>query len=110
MKGEIKQLDLFDAMFNHMVLEPPKERFESGIVEYMHEGVLEQSLNTLSDPRSSQSNKEEIIEWLNSPFSLEPAPFSFQACCLCIGVSPEDMQQSVNRFLNGQMYGQRTMH
>jgi len=110
MKGESKQLDLFDAVLKSMALEAPQERYEKGLVECMHEGVLKQSLNTLSDPRVSEDNKEELIEWLNRPFTSNPMPFSFQACCLCMGVSPNNMRNSVNRFLNGQMYGQRTVH
>jgi len=110
MKGA-KQLDLFEQMYQAMkatTKAPP--RYEKSVVALMHEGVMEQSLNALSDSRYNEDHKEEIIQWVNSSFTLEPRPFSFQACCVFMGVDPDEMQTSVNRFIDGKMYGQRTIH
>ena len=63
----------------------------------LREGVLRAHLHLLKDERTTAELRAEIIEWIATPKrkvdDLRREPFSFQACCLAVGVDFEEMRE-----------------
>ena len=98
--SRIEQL-AFDFEFDHPV--PPEEdpaRYDLPGNDYdwkedadlMHQQLLSQSLRVLMDNRASQSNKDQVTDWVFHPVVVDPRPFSFQACCIFSQVNTEALQ------------------
>lgn len=63
----------------------------------IHEYMLISSLESFNDSRLSEKRIRQIVSWIAEPLfrAADPEPFSFAACCLCTGVDPEKMQDTL---------------
>lgn len=66
-------------------------------IAHLRDKFLHQTLRILADGRVGNESKRKAMEWLLSD---EIAPFSFVVCCHEMGVSPNDIRESVLLILN----------
>ena len=70
----------------------------------LHEAVFMRSLHALKDSRTKKKTVNEINQWVKQPIVNDKLagdkPFSFQTCCLVIGVNPVILQNNILQFIN----------
>ena len=93
MNNQLDLFDLFEQAAKAALI--PKSRFQKDDVYALHEGLLKESLSCLTNAKRSDERKEDVINWLIQPFKVNPSPFSFQACCVLMGLDPDKFKSHV---------------
>ncbi len=98
--GDMRQLTIFDSPDND-------ENFvwDEEAIWAIHEMMLVDALTTLRDSRLSAERFDQIVQWIAEPlYTLgsqhQPAPFTFAACCMVVGIDGEGVERLQDTLLN----------
>lgn len=70
------------------------------MVEVVHEGMLFRNLKLLRDSKPGNSQWQDIMKWINTPFHGVYEPLTFATCCKVCGLSdPHEMRDQVLKTL-----------